>query len=147
MKHLEKAKKQSKAQKILHQAPVQQSSVQGIVSWFEVPVANLDRAMNFYSNVFEYTFETLNTPLHAMAFFNVHSGVGGALVYGDGCIPSHTGTLLYFNAIGGIDLSLERVIANGGQILMGKTLINEEVGFYSLVLDSEGNRLALCSKF
>ncbi len=116
------------------------------VSWYEIPVTNLDRAIHFYSTIFDIKFEPLQTGTHTMAFFPTESGVGGALVFGDGCIPSHSGSLLYLNAGASLDEPLNKISEAGGQILMGKTLINEDIGYYSLVLDSEGNRLALCSK-
>jgi len=116
------------------------------LSWYEIPAANLDRAIHFYSSIFNINFETVHTGAHTMAFFPPESGIGGALVYGDGSIPSQTGSLLYLNAGSDLDASLGKIDSAGGQVLMGKTLISEEIGFYSLILDSEGNRLALYSK-
>ena len=117
-----------------------------ILSWFEIPVLNLERGMAFYSSVLETSFETTQTATHAMAFFSAESGVNGALVFGDGCVPSITGSLLYFNVASNLEQILLKVQDFGGQVLMGKTLISEDVGFYSLILDSEGNRIALNSK-
>lgn len=116
------------------------------LSWFELPVADLDRAIAFYSSLLGLSFEVLHTDTHTMAFFPEQSGFGGALVYGDGCIPTPTGTLLYLNVGSDLDAALAKVETYGGHIQMGKTLISEEVGSYSLILDSEGNRIALFSK-
>ena len=121
-------------------------NLNSFVSWFEIPVANLERAIHFYSTIFNNTFETVQTLTHTMAFFPEGMGVNGALVFGDGCIPGSTGSLLYLNTGSDLDIALEKVIISGGQILMGKTIISEEMGYYSLILDSEGNRLALHSK-
>ena len=134
----EKVKSPSKTKK-----PVKKGD---FLLWYEIPVLNLDRAMNFYSTLFEITFETANTGTHTMAFFPSRSGVNGALVLGDGCTPSQTGSLLYLNAGQNLDLALSKIDTAGGQVLMGKTLISEDIGYYSLILDSEGNRLALHSR-
>ena len=117
-----------------------------LLSWYEIPAADLDRAVNFYSSLFNIKFETIQTTHHTMAFFPETSGIGGALVHGDGCVPSQTGPLLYLNAKEELDEMLGKVQRAGGQTLMGKTSIGEELGFYALVLDSEGNRLALTSR-
>jgi predicted enzyme related to lactoylglutathione lyase len=116
------------------------------LSWYEIPATNLERAVSFYSSIFNIEFETTHTGVHTMAFFPAELGVGGALVFGDGCIPSQTGSLVYLNAGPSLDEPLSKIQSSGGQILMGKTFISNEAGFYALVLDSEGNRLALCSK-
>lgn len=117
-----------------------------LLTWFEIPVLNLERSMLFYSAIFDIEFETILTQNHSMAFFPKESGVGGALVLGDGCLPSSTGSLLYLNVQGNLENVLVKVIEVGGQILMGKTLLGDDVGHYSLVLDSEGNRIALFTK-
>jgi hypothetical protein len=80
-----------------------------------------------------------------MAFFPTDKGIGGAIVAGPGSTPSDTGTLIYLNA--GKDLShvLERVEPAGGRIVMPKTLINKESGYFAIFIDSEGNKLALHS--
>jgi predicted enzyme related to lactoylglutathione lyase len=86
-----------------------------------------------------------------MAFFPwVDKGMGspGSLVYAPALYqPSAQGTLIYFTAFSG-DLAdeLSRVEAAGGKALMPKTLINEEVGYMAMFLDTEGNRVALHSR-
>lgn len=116
------------------------------LSWYEIPVASFDRAVSFYTSIFDIKFETVHTGTHTMAFFPTESGIGGALVFGDGCVPSQTGSLLYLNAGANLDETLSKIESAGGLVLMGKTLISEDIGYYSLILDSEGNRLSLYSK-
>ena len=117
-----------------------------MVAWFEIPVLNLDRAIAFYSAIFNIKFEIITTVSHSMAYFPQDSGVGGALVFGDGCIPSQSGSLLYLNVQSDLDEALTKIVGVGGQIIMGKTLLGNDVGHYSLILDSEGNRIALFTK-
>ncbi len=117
-----------------------------MLAWFEIPVLNLERAIAFYSAVFNVKFETITTLSHSMPYFPQDSGVGGALVYGDGCVPSQSGSLLYLNVKMDLEAALKIVVNVGGQVIMGKTLLGDDVGHYSLVLDSEGNRISLFTK-
>lgn len=124
-----------KAQKLRH-----------YVSWFEIPVSNLLRAVGFYNFIYGIEMETTEPGGYAMALFPADNGIGGALVMGEGSVPSETGTLVYLNA--GKDLTpiLGRVEQAGGRVIMEKTLISEDDGYFALFIDTEGNKLALHSK-
>ena len=63
---------------------------------------------------------------------------------GDGSEPSQKGALLYFNCQGRLDQAIAAVTPNGGKVLEPKHPIGP-YGFRALVLDSEGNRIALHS--
>ena len=82
-----------------------------------------------------------------MGFFQHEPGLGtgGAVVCGDGCIPSQAGSKLYLNAGPDLLTVLDRVEAAGGTIVMGKTLIAPEIGYYAIIVDTEGNRVYLHS--
>lgn len=116
------------------------------ISWFEIPAVNFQQAVEFYNNIFRIEMEKNFDGNYAMAFFPASDGIGGAIVAGPGSTPSDTGPLLYLN--GGKDLSLilNRVEKAGGRIIMPKTLINNESGYFAIFIDSEGNKLALHSK-
>ncbi len=64
------------------------------------------------------------------------SGIGGAVVAGEGCVPSEVGPLIYLNS--GKDLSpvLNRIEGAGGRVVLPKTLINEDAGYFALFIDS-----------
>ena len=81
-----------------------------------------------------------------MAFFPARNGVGGAVIAGPGSSPSDTGPLIYLN--GGNDLSevLDKVEEVGGRIVMQKTAIGEDSGYFAIFIDSQGNKLALYSR-
>jgi predicted enzyme related to lactoylglutathione lyase len=121
------------------------NKIKNFVSWFEIPVHNLARAVGFYNHIYGIELETLDLPDYSMAFFPSDNGVGGALVMGPGCIPTESGTLIYLN--GGDDLTgiLSRVEAAGGRIILEKSLISEDAGYFALFIDTEGNKLALHS--
>jgi hypothetical protein len=120
--------------------------VASVLNWFEVPVADMDRAERFYTAVLGAPFTRMTMGPYLMAFFPMQGeGVGGALVLGPDCSPSAEGTLVYLN--GGDDLSpfLGRVEAAGGKVVVPKTLITEEIGYFGVFLDPEGNRVAFHS--
>lgn len=116
------------------------------VSWFEIPALNLLRAVGFYNFIYGIEMETTETNGYSMAIFPADNGIGGAIVVGEGSVPSEAGPLVYLNA--GKDLApvLGRIEQGGGRIIMEKTLISEEDGYFALFIDTEGNKLALHSK-
>ena len=77
--------------------------------------------------------------------FEMGKGIGGAIIKGEGYTPSRDGAIVYLN--GGDDLSvvLDRIQVAGGSVQVGKTLITDDIGYFALFVDSEGNRLALHS--
>ena len=71
--------------------------------------------------------------------------VNVVLVKGNDYKPTSDGAVLYLNA--GYDLQpmLEKVSKIGGQIIVEKTQISPEMGFFALFMDTEGNKLGLHS--
>lgn len=124
----------------------QQSSIKNFVSWFEIPAYNHYRSVAFYNYIFAIEITTVELNGFCMGFFPADNGISGAIVTGQGCVPSETGPLLYLN--GGNDLNdvLLKVNEAGGRVVMGKTFLSESAGYFALFIDSEGNRLALHSK-
>lgn len=122
--------------------------IKNALNWFEIPVADFERARHFYSDIFQFDMPV--RPMgELMMGFLLHEpdrGIGGAIVYGEGYRPAVEGTLVYLN--GGEDLNpvLERVNQAGGQVLVPKTRIAQDMGYYALFRDTEGNRLGLHSQ-
>jgi predicted enzyme related to lactoylglutathione lyase len=71
--------------------------------------------------------------------------VGGAIVHGDGGVPSKQGTIVYLS--GGDDLApmLARVEKAGGSIVVHKTEIGNDFGCFAHFVDTEGNKVGLHS--
>ena len=63
---------------------------------------------------------------------------------GDKNQPSQTGPLIYLSVEGRLNDAVKAAKANGGKILDGKQQIGPH-GFRAMIIDSEGNRLALHS--
>jgi predicted enzyme related to lactoylglutathione lyase len=121
-------------------------SIKDYISWFEIPVVNFDQAINFYNHIYEIDMEQVTLNGYRMAFFPSSNGIGGALVSGPGSLPSETGVLVYLNAGKDLNNVLSRIEPAGGRIVMPKTLISEEEGYFAIFIDSEGNKLALHSQ-
>lgn len=96
------------------------------VDWFEIPVTDLVRSIR-------NGYVSHERGLRA----------AGGLIKGEGYIPSHTGTLVYFG-ISDLEATLERVRNKGGKVLLPKTSIGQ-YGFIAHFEDTEGNKLALHS--
>lgn len=122
------------------------------VGWFEIPVADMERAMKFYEAVFAVKLERHQMgPLDMAWFPSLEEGKGaaGSLVYHKEWYQpsSMAGVLIYFTAHSGdLQNELARVEPAGGKILMPRKQISEEYGYMAVVLDTEGNRIALHSR-
>lgn len=113
------------------------------VTWFEIPVWDIQRAATFYNTIYNMEMEIGYSGEFAMAYFPADKGIGGALIAGPGCTPNDTGVLIYLNTGNDLDSVLRRVPLAGGRIIMPKSLISDAAGYFALFIDSEGNRLAL----
>ncbi|MYA04206.1 MAG: VOC family protein [Caldilineaceae bacterium SB0664_bin_22] len=118
-----------------------------IVTWFEVPALDIDRAISFYETVFGYAMQRHDHADGQQAFFPFdESGVAGALICVPGMKPCADGVIVFLDAGRDLRGPLGRVEANGGQIVKPRTDIGEH-GFIAWILDSEGNRVGMCSPF
>ncbi|MCG8702193.1 MAG: VOC family protein [Bacteroidales bacterium] len=117
-----------------------------VVNWFEIPVSDIERAVNFYSSVFEIKLEKLPMPGTEMFAFPWQEGgenSTGALVKQNGYEPSDKGSMVYFTCED-VTAELGRVELNGGKIVTPKSSIGEH-GFIAHAIDSEGNKIGLHS--
>ena len=117
------------------------------VVYFEIPVMDMERAIAFYSAVFDFTFEKNIIDHNEMAFFPFEDGargITGALAKGEIYVPTMQGVLVYFGT-DDIDAILQKAVEAGGEILYPKTS-NGELGQVAEFKDSEGNRIALHQK-
>ncbi len=121
---------------------------QHAANWFEIPVTDFDRARSFYSRIFDFDMphQEMGGALMGFLPFEMGKGVGGAIIQAGAMQPSRDGPRIYLN--GGDDLQpiLDRVEAAGGKVDTPKTLITEDIGYYAVFEDTEGNRVALHSR-
>jgi predicted enzyme related to lactoylglutathione lyase len=115
------------------------------VSYFEIPMNNMERAMRFYEAVFDLTLEQQRIDGHPMALFpysQSRPGITGALAQGDSYQPSKHGPRIYFT-VDSIESTLRRAITNGGKLAYPKTRV--DTFWVAEFIDSEGNQIALTS--
>ena len=114
------------------------------VVWFDLPVADLERAGRFYSAVLaiEVTQESAGNFKFAVLEHGPQ-GNGGCLVPKANEV-SATGILVYMNVDGRIRDAIKQVEKHGGRVVERITGIGPH-GFRAVILDSEGNRIALHS--
>jgi len=121
------------------------------LNWFEIPVLDFDRAKKFYETIFSYQMPENQMGPARMGFllFDFQGGkVGGAIVCNPGFYtPQKDGSLVYLNCQPDLQVVLEKVEPAGGKILQAKKEISpaQQLGFWALILDTEGNRVALHS--
>ena len=116
-----------------------------IFTWIEIPIIDFSRAKKFYESLLGLPINDYDIDGVKHGFWgHTENSVGGAIVK-EG-IPSKTGPLVYFD--GGDDLNnyINKIKDLGGEIILSKTLIHEEVGYHAIFIDTEGNRLAFWSK-
>jgi predicted enzyme related to lactoylglutathione lyase len=122
-----------------------------VVGWFEIPVLDMDRAVKFYETVLQLSLARHTLNELEMAWFPFVAdgiGSGGSLVKHAGYIPSQKeGVLIYFTAPNGdLDGAIARVAGAGGSVILPRRKISDEYGFMGLIVDTEGNRIALHSR-
>lgn len=113
------------------------------VVYFEIPVNDIVRAINFYTSVFNFDFDKEIIDNNEMALFpfaDENSGISGALAKGEIYRPTKDGVVIYFKTEN-IDETLKLATSNGGQILYPKT--DNGTGLVAEFEDTEGNRIAL----
>ena len=102
------------------------ANLKSAINWFEIPVADIERAKKFYEAVLGSEISLMNYGESRMGFLPHDQGAtGGAIIQGPGYTPSDQGTLVYLN--GGDDLSpaLARVGPAGGEVLAEKFSIGD----------------------
>ncbi|TRX58459.1 VOC family protein [Fulvivirga sp. M361] len=116
------------------------------INWFELPVADLERAKSFYETILDIEISLTEMGPSKMGWFPGgpdQSGATGTLMKSEGYKPSHDGTLVYFS-VQDIEGTLGKIGASGGETLVPKTSIGD-YGFIAHFQDTEGNRVALHS--
>lgn len=115
------------------------------ISWFEIPVSDLDRASAFYGKVIGQPLvrEQMGPQDLAVFPFERKAGIGGCIMAADYLKPGDGGNLIYLAINDDIDAALTRVQQAGGSIAQGKTALPGDMGHYAHIIDSEGNRVGL----
>jgi len=115
------------------------------IVWCDIPVLDLDRAVTFYSAVLGQEVKKHEFPGTTVGVLPHRDGeVGGCLFTSAEETPTDKGVMIYLNANGRLDEAIAAVAPHGGKIVMPKHAMGQ-FGFRAIVIDSEGNRVALHS--
>lgn len=116
------------------------------LNWFEIPVADIERAKKFYESIFNVEMRKMEVgdSLHyVFPAGDDPNRVSGAIIEDKNAISSMDGITLYLNANPDIDAIIARIEDAGGKVLLAKQEVSPEIGYIAYFNDSEGNRLAL----
>ena len=105
-----------------------------------------DNSVKFYQTVLGIAIEEMEMDGNQMGVLpNDEGTVNVVLVKGNDYKPTTDGAVLYLNAGNDLQPMLDKVAQNGGQVIVPKTEISPEMGYFALFIDTEGNKLGLHS--
>ncbi|KTC66629.1 glycoxylase [Legionella adelaidensis] len=120
--------------------------MQNTFCWVDIPCNSLERAISFYSAVLAQPVQLFDEHGYKFGLLpHVETNVSGCLCEMPDRKPSQSGPLVYLNVEGRLDAAIEAARKAGAQIIKEK----EQIGPYghrALIVDSEGNGVALYSK-
>lgn len=117
------------------------------VGWFDLNVANLDRAKKFYETVFNVNLTDLPIEWGKQSLFPFNHespNISGALVEKADFVPSSNNTVIYFETEDCV-AEEQRIEKAGGKVVQPKLHIGE-FGYVSIFIDTEGNTIGLHSR-
>lgn len=116
------------------------------IALFEIPATDISRAIRFYQTLLGIEIEKIDIDGMQMGIFP-HEGqiVPGVIIQAEGYKPSANGVTMYLNAGEDLQIALDQVEKNNGQIVVPKTAHADGIGYFAIFLDSEGNQMALNS--
>ncbi|MGJ7546091.1 VOC family protein [Variovorax sp. LT1R16] len=118
---------------------------QNAITWFEIPVADLDRAQAFYETVLARKLHREDFGGDALAVFpHDKPATGGALQAGASATARAGSSIrIYLDCMPSIDAVLARIEPAGGQIVAPKSALPPGMGFIAHMRDTEGNEVGL----
>ena len=139
-------KSNSKAQKVDSSQEKTTNAMKSFISIFEIPATDISRAVNFYQEILGINIEKMEFPKMKMGIFPYEGQrVTGVIMKAAGYKPSANGVTIYLNGGTNLQIILDKIEKNGGEIIVPKSLHADESGYYAIFLDSEGNKIGLHS--
>jgi len=120
--------------------------MKNLISIVEIPTVDFSRAVKFYQAVLGTNIEEIDMQGTQMGVFPGDGKVVSvALIKSEEYKPTVDGTIVYLNAENDLQITLDKIEPNGGKIVVPKTEISPEIGFFAMFIDTEGNKLGLHS--
>jgi uncharacterized protein len=120
--------------------------MQNLINWFEIPATDFKRAVSFYKAILEVEIKETEMFGTKIGFFPTDgTNVSGSIVQGEDYKPSTDGILAYLNGGKDLQMVLDKVELNNGNIIVPKTHISPEMGYFGMFIDTEGNKMAVHS--
>jgi uncharacterized protein len=120
--------------------------MKNFISIVEIPTADFSRAITFYQAILGISIEKIDMEGVQMGLFPADGqSVSVSLINGVEYKTSVNGPIVYLNAGDDLQIVANKIEANGGKIIVPKTEIGPEMGFYAMFIDTEGNKLGLHS--
>ncbi len=121
--------------------------MKNLISIVEIPTKDFSRARAFYQTILDVKIEETEMDGSKIGVFpDTGENISVLIIHGSEYKTSNEGITVYLN--GGVDLQniAGKIEANGGKIVVPKTEIGPDMGFFALFIDTEGNKLGLHSK-
>ncbi|GGC79385.1 VOC family protein [Enterococcus wangshanyuanii] len=120
--------------------------MKSFVSILEIPVLEVSRAIDFYQSILGIEIEYLEFPELKMGLFPTEGQqVVVVLMQGEDYTPSSNGVTNYLDGGDDLQVILDKIEKSGGTIVVPKTPHADEIGYFALFIDTEGNKLGLHS--
>lgn len=120
--------------------------MQKFISIVEIPATDISRAVKFYQSILDIEIQTIDMQGAEMGIFPSDGQSASVVITkGEGYEPAANGVLVHLNGGENLEPVLKKIEKSGGQVLLPKTLIDEENGYFALFLDTEGNKMGLHS--
>jgi uncharacterized protein len=110
---------------------------------FDIPVDDVEKAVDFYRHVMGWKIEKYeDDSMGGMVYWMINPSTEGAPGGGIGkrARPEQT-TMNYYNAEGGLEAFNQRVREKGGTVIV-EALVVPKFGWFSVCMDPEGNPFA-----
>lgn len=133
---------------------------QGQIVWFEIPVTDFNRAVDFYTKVLLINIKIIKLLDQELGLLEKQDGsIGGVLVrkddhkQGSGCtlffyVTDISQTLIQVQENSGTVVTPKNLLRQRnewGKVVIAENLIDQNVGYFAEILDCEGNKIALYS--
>ncbi len=127
----------------VHTGTVTPQAPLNTVTWWELPVTDVERAKAFYTAVFGWTYTSFGDDEGFAGV--VHDGaLVGGLYRADGPATDGPSIRAYVN-VADLEVTLAAAAAAGGSVRTPRTEVGGDMGWWAEISDPDGRWLGLCT--